>query len=378
MKEKLKGQSSPYVYGFLIAVLAGIFWLLVEYEFFGADFYYIFYPMATAFRETAMLLYIPGQSNGFYYPPHTLYYWIILSLFPVAIANALHRMLTLSFLFAASKLWSKYSRWDIVIVTLAIANLHTMDHWIRGQMDAMAMVGLVLAFVATKERQPFLLGLGATIAMIKPTNMALPMLLIAWELRSWHWRDILKAATVPILTFLSTFIIFDLEWLIRYMQKAANLRTNSYTIITIWELSRIAEIPRFLTFGFVGLMLLGLLKNWRFTAEIFALAISISYLISPYAASYHYVALIPAIMGIRSRMWVVLLWFLSFLPLLRVLSGEGVVAALLYPIAVTMALLWQIARGDSVEDEKPKEALSHQHSAKKWRFNCRDILLYVR
>jgi hypothetical protein len=351
------------IFALALGVLGSIFYLLVTYPIYGADFYNIYYLTGRNLIEGKARLYEATGSDGFFNPAHLMYYWMLLALAPVAVANALHMLITSALLFGTTHLWREYARWDFLTVSLAIANLHTVDQLLRGQVDALAVFGLILAFAATKKQQPYLLGLGATLAMIKPTNMVLPLLLIAWHLlRHWHWREIAKAAVIPILVFLSSLVVFDVGWPARYLWRInpALLPYTEFTKLTIWILAETANLPQLVPTLIAGAFLIGVLKHRELTAENFALAIVVSYIISSYVGGYHYVALIPAIMCIRSRKWVVFCWLLSLFPLLRPISFNLSWLIMLYPIAICAALLWQAAQDEKIKASSPSLVLSSE------------------
>jgi hypothetical protein len=344
--------SRPLMLIILLLALAGVLALMVIYPIYGADFYYVFYPAARASWDKQILLYGANESAGFFYPPHTMYYWLLLSLAPMPLANAVHALVTVGLMLATSHVWREFTKWNFLAVALAIANIHTVDQLIRGQVDMLAVFGLVLAFAGATKRSPHLLGLGATMALIKPTNAFLPLFLIAWSLRHWNWREIAKAAIIPSVTLLSTLLIFGFDWPYRLFATLRHgLPYNELTSLTIWKLAEAAQLPVIVPAIISIALLLGLLKYHELSPQNYALIIATNFLITFYAAGYHYVALIPALMCIRSRKWLVFCWLLSFLPLLRLLSFNFSWLSLLYPIAICTALLWQAAH-----DEKSREA----------------------
>jgi hypothetical protein len=336
------------IYVILLLALAGVLALFVMFPIVGADFYYIFYPSARAVWAGDTFLYGTDNSLAIYYPAHAMFYWMLLALAPLALANALQLLCTGMLMMGTAHLWKEFSRWDFLTVVLGIVNPFTLDQIIRGQIDALAVFGLVLAYLGVSKKQPHTLGLGATLAMIKPTSLALPLLLIAWSLRRWSWRELLKAAVIPLLVLLATLLVFDFGWPLRFFERVKPpIPYTEFTMLTIWILAETAKIPVLVPYLISGALLIGVLKHRELTAENFALALVVGYLISPYVGAYHYVALLPALMTIRSRRWVVLCWLLSFFVFARIAGFSYSWLTMLYPIALCMGLLWQMVRGES-------------------------------
>lgn len=326
----------------LAGVILALFTFLVIRPIYGADIYFVFYPSARHLWDGTATLY-GANSNGFLYPAHAMFYWMLLSLAPLAVANALHIFITFGLLFATVHLWKDYVGWSMFKTTLAIAGIYTMDHLIRGQMDVLTTFGMLLSFVAAKRKAPYLLGLGATIAMIKPTNLLLPLFLIAWSLRGWSLIDIMKAAIIPLLTIMVTFLVFGVDWMLHLLDLlSVGAPYDPLSTLSIWQLSDAANLPVFISPLISLVLLIAVIKYRDLSAENFAFAIVANLLMSNYVAGYHYVALIPAILCIRNRWLVLICWLLSLFPLMRLISYDYAWLIILLPVFIAFVLLYQI------------------------------------
>ncbi|GAB5493056.1 MAG: hypothetical protein Phog2KO_32710 [Phototrophicaceae bacterium] len=335
----------------LLGILGAMLIGLTLRPIYGADFYFVYYPAAQNLLNGDAILYT-YNTPGYFNPAHGMFYWLAIATLPLNIANTVHIMVTFTLLIIIVRLWSNHVGWSTFKVLLALAGLYTVDHIIRGQVDVIALFGLILAFEGAKRHLPYLLGLGATIAMIKFGNLLLPLLLIAWSLRKWNIRDILKAAIIPSLTIIATMLVFGADWGLRLYEKLSNgLPYDALSSLSTWQLAEALSIPVIVPI-IISVALLFLVAKYReLTVEHIALAIVVNFLISNYVAGYHFVALIPAILCIRHRGLVFIAWLLSLMPLVRIISQDLAWLMLLLPIFIGFVLLWQITHPLTPESE---------------------------
>lgn len=327
----------------LLGLIGAILVILTIRPLYGADFYYVFYPSAQNLLNGDAILYVVN-TGGYYNPAHLMFYWMLLALLPLPLANALHILITFSLLLFVARLWSNYVGWSTIKVLLAITGLYTVDHLIRGQVDVLALFGLILAFDGAKRHSPYVLGLGATIAMIKVANILLPMLLIAWSLRHWKLNEVLKASVIPIVTIILTLLVFGFDWAVRLINKLSGaIPYDPLSSLSTWQLVDTANLPSIVPIIITLVLLIGVAKYRDLTAQNIAFAIIANFLISNYVAGYHYVALIPAILCIRKRWLVFVCWLLALLPLVRVISNDLAWLMILLPVFVGLVLTWQMS-----------------------------------
>ncbi len=332
--------------GIISLFVLTLFVLLVLYPIYGADFYYVFYPFAKGLWTNEVVLYT-DTAKGFLNPAHAMFYWMPLALLPVAIANALHVFITFGLLFGIVQLWSNYVTWSFFRTILAILGLYTIDHLIRGQMDVIAVFGVVLAFFAAKEEMPYLLGLSATIAVIKPTSLLFPLLIIAWHLRQWSLAQIGRAAVIPILTILATLLVFGAEWipnLLAWVEQGTPV--DSLSALSIYDMAKLLALPNIIPIIISMIFAIGVIKYRTLTPTHFAFALAANLLASTYMAGYHFVVLIPAILTMKYRWMVIVAFILSLLPIGRIIGVDEAInleyLMVLLPVFTVSVMLWQI------------------------------------
>ncbi|MEO1289151.1 MAG: glycosyltransferase 87 family protein [Chloroflexota bacterium] len=348
-------RSSMIASVLVIGMILALFVTLVINPIYGADFYFVFLPIAEDLWLGNATLYV--DTNGYFNPAHAMLYWMLLALPPVSVANAIHFIGTLILLFAIVYLWQTYTERSIFYAFFALLGLYTIDHLIRGQMDVIAVFGVVLAFWATREEKPYLLGLGATLAVIKPTSLVLPLLLIAWHIRTWSFADIGKASLIPILSIVATIAIFGFEWIPNLLNLVATgSPVDGLSALSIYDMASVIKLPSLIPGVISIIFAIGVLAKPNLSAERFAFALVANVLASTYVAGYHFVVLIPAILCIRHKWMVIIAWLLSLLPLLRLVSTDTFdleYLILLLPVYVASVLLWQMMRETSPESDNP-------------------------
>jgi hypothetical protein len=83
-----------------------------------------------------------------------------------------------------------------------------------GQIDILVCAGLVILLLS---RNPFLRGLGITLALAKPQLTALP---IFFMLLSDRRQDLWKVLAIPIITFITSLFVYGLSWPYAWVQNA--------------------------------------------------------------------------------------------------------------------------------------------------------------
>jgi len=153
----------------LLVAAAGCFvGLLYAYLPVGVDFRYQFWPIPREWLLNGQPAYGVAWS-GFYNPP-----WTILMLLPFSLLPIRWGMVALSLFSVGSLLWTlrtftppQARGWVVLVV--ALCNLHTFDLLQRGQIDALPLLGLALAFQAVNRRRPWLLSVELALISTNPS-----------------------------------------------------------------------------------------------------------------------------------------------------------------------------------------------------------------
>jgi hypothetical protein len=346
----------------IIALIAAALFLFATYWPVGVDYYYTFRPAAERWTSGQISLY--GDNGcGYYASPWGIFLILPTLLLPTAYGQALLNTFTLmALLFSIYAFTSgqAQSRSRLVVWFLGLANLHTFDLLIRGNLDAIPAAGLGVSLLGINATNPLLLGMGLWLLSIKPVNVLLPILVIVWLTRHWPRRHIGLYLLPVVATFLLSLPLFGPDWPLRYLRFVATKPPLTYLQTSLWR----------------GLAFVGLEQWWSpavaapilivFAATVvkaaknstvwpLALAISTNLFITPYALGSHYVLLVPVfVLLVGQRKWLVTLWLLTLTPLLRLVGGfELSWIDIGFPMAVMIASLWICWR---VTSERQPEA----------------------
>lgn len=160
---------------FLLLVVSFGLFLPVEN---GVDYVLTYRLITQSWLEGRTNLY-DLASTGLYNPPWLV--WLVAPFvdWPVEYSLALLRAVTLVIivygLIQVTSIYSGYARlWAIVA---GLINLHNFDLLFRGQIDAFALLGTLLAIA---KRHWFLTGLGYVLMTIKPPNFLPIILFLLW------------------------------------------------------------------------------------------------------------------------------------------------------------------------------------------------------
>ena len=118
------------------------------------------------------------------------------------------------FMWASNRLETAW--WVVVLAFPMLGQL-----WL-GQIDAYVVVGLLLAL---ESPNPYVRGAGMVLAMIKPQNALIPILILLW-----HDQDRLKTLIVPIAIFVLSLVVigplWPLEWFELLVADRADIATD--------------------------------------------------------------------------------------------------------------------------------------------------------
>lgn len=343
--------------GVAFAAIAGlvlVFFVAERYWPLGPDYYYHYRPLADEWISGSWDMY----SGRLYlaYPPWSAVVIAPLGLLPLESGKAALFVFTLVCIGASLRLI--YGRWRIPpwVLFASLANLFTFDALLRGQLDGVVLLGMVLAWWAARNRRPWLLSFALCVATIKPPiNVALPLLVILFELRHWPRREIVAVAVLPILSVVGAFAVFGLNWPVDFLH---NLQGPiNYLSISIWRAATSLGLsPVWIAALCVLIIILVAHNVWRSPLELRSLSIAVAanMLITPYANGDHYVLLIPAFAYVAQQnwRWSVVAYILSYTPLLRVPLGyDAAIADLLFPV-VLLACAWLLTSRTETRADK--------------------------
>lgn len=299
----------------------------------GPDYYYTYMIAGQRFLSGASL-----YGDGFYNAPWLGWLLAPFGLLPPQTGYLLWSLLSIALVLYAVRLLARPA---LPTLLLCVLSLPVIDMLLRGQVEALLLLGVALGYQAVQERRPYRLGFALLLLAIKPVNLALVFLLFLLAVRRWSLADWRKIATIPALVIALTTLAVGPSWPLDYLQGYAATPPNKYLNSTIWRAADLAGLPSIVPLALaiaIGALTVLVLWRARFGLPTLALAIAAMLLITPYANNNHYVLLIPALLAVPTR-WRLLAWVLSFTPLLRTVGGyEWAVLDLGYVLALTWPL----------------------------------------
>lgn len=309
----------------------------------GVDWVTCFYPVARQSLDGEWFSY--EQTGCVLYFPWTLLITTPFALFPVEMGNTLLVLASITMLTGACILYRRWQPFPFFAIALAVSSVHSFDVYLRGQLDAFNVLGVVIGAVAIHRRRLLWLSVGFALMMMKPPlNFALVGLLYLLALRAWPRADIARALSIPAVLVLLSFLGFGLDWPIRYLN---NMNEPPYYLsITLWRGADLLGLPHWpIAVAAVIAIALVLRVGWRdgVTPATLALVASTNLLFSTYAPGDHYVLLIPAYLFVasRSRALALLAYALTWTPLLRLPLGyDAAVLDIGYTVLLWSASWW--------------------------------------
>jgi hypothetical protein len=313
-------------------VLVGLYALIARFFPIGPDYFYIFRPTAERVLGGGAL-----YEGGYYNAPWGLALVAPTVLLPIRGGQAVFTMVTLVALLLSTRVFAHTKAW---MVTLAVANLHTFDLIIRGNLDGFLVLGVALSVWAAREERPWVLGIGLWLLSVKPVNVALPAAVLVWATRRWDWREKLAYLTPTASSVLVSLAIFG-WWPARYVVHTQSsppltyLQTSAWRAFTHFDLS-----PRWaLLLIAPAAIALARTRDQSLEAQVVT-ALSASLLVTPYSLGSHYVLLapVPARLVARDPRWAGV-WLLTLTPLLRLVWGFDVAwVDMVYPLALLIGV----------------------------------------
>jgi len=311
----------------------------------GPDFQFTHRPVALRFIRGETQLF-DGPSIGFYNAPWSLAVIAPLTLFSEAVGQAVLNTVSLLGMVLAIHALREPVRLPAVFVLLALANLHTVDLLLRGNVDALMLAGVGLCWMGFERRNPWLLAPGLWLMSIKPVNVALAGLLFLFAMRSWPWRDWLKALSLLLVSFAASLVLNGPDWPVRYFVSLRQSPPYTFLLATVWRGAEALHVPAALVAVLCGLAVAGWgYAVWRLglTQLTLHLALATNLVVSPYSLGYHYILLIPAFLYVARRSWplALLAYAATWTPLIRLRYGFDVTwIDVIYPLLLLAALWW--------------------------------------
>ncbi len=314
----------------------------------GVDFHFTYYPQWQFWRDGIQPYTI---AHNFYNPPWTLFFlypfgWMgekggqaALALFSIVV-------LIQGWRFFARELHGYPKVWSLAV---CLVNLHTFDLFFRGQLDALVLLGLIFIVRGIQKHQPYQLGMGWVIVSMKPTSV---LLLLAYTVY-WAYQEkyLLKAMQLPALVGGSSFLIFGLDWPLRWYETLTRVEPQTAWLTTLWRAADYLNLHLLyptIVACFIFIISIYRVVYYRMqpTRWTFSFLAVSSLLITPYALSYHYsvamMMIVPPLVGWNWRV-LPLIFSLTLLPLTRLVYGVEVAwIDMTLPLVIWIASIYSL------------------------------------
>jgi hypothetical protein len=320
-----------------VGILIASVWLLATYWPAGTDYYNQYYPVSHKWLRGETQLY-DEQAEGFYQPPWVI--WLILpfTIWPFEIGRALLWIASIAIIAVGVFVFSPPGRHRPWALAFAIFNLFTFDLQFRSQIDALALLGIILGWIAVGKGKPWLLALAYISMAIKVPNTIPTALFFLWlTLKHWRLRDVAVSLILPAMMVLSTFLVFP-GWVPRWREFMQLTPPLFFWRTTIWRIADFFSLPRIVPWVFVALTLSVSVWAWirageighvrlssdvrdRVTLARLMIVMTCTFVVTPYALSYHFILLLAVVLPVLAgwRMSIAVgLYLLTYSPLVRV------------------------------------------------------------
>ena len=289
------------------------------------DYYVWFYPAANDWVSGRYILY--DGSYSFFCAPWMLAIIVPFAALPYDVSQIMWIAFTLLCIVVSVRC---YGNFRFHLVALAIINQPLLNLLGNGQVDAIPLLGLSLSYLAVRRRNVALLSVGLLLIATKPQNLILASILLLLE--RWSWR----ALSLPVAAYITSGLFIGMDWILKYAQMMPN---NLYRLgpkTVIWEAP--IPMPIIAIIAVASLTCFAMIaKHDGLTKRTFSLALSTNMAYSIFAASAHFVMLIPAFLFL-SRNWKIAIllyvttWSLVLLPI-------GTWVGALYPLCIQVIAL---------------------------------------
>ena len=225
-------------------------------------------------------------ASGLFNPPWVLPIIWPFTLFSFEVSWGLAAIGTLTVLFVSVSKTSNKSRWIAAVFILAVS-YPSLRQIIDGNLEAMAILGVLIVLSALKTQNELLLAIGFLLSTGKIQSSWLFILgLSIWLFREWPKEKILRAIAWVAGLALPFLYWRGADWLTALLEIPQPSQVSSSLNASLVRLS--VPIPAiwiiWLTVFLVSLRTL-LKKEWTFSPETVGMLSSASLLLAPYAAS---------------------------------------------------------------------------------------------
>lgn len=322
----------------------------------GADYFYFFYPMAEQWVDGQFTMY-DGAGERLFYPPWSLFVIIPLGFFPLELGKGVLFTASLVGLIAAVRIYQGSRSVTMLGVVFALANLHTFDLLVRGQIDVVVLLGLVLGAWAIPNRRPVMTGLALCLMVMKPPlNIALPGLLYLLAIRTWPRRELGRVMWFPVGVLIVSSLMVGLDWPLLFVR---NVETPvNYLSISLWRGAAVLGLPAWpIAIAAVVAVIAWLRLAMRegLTDRTLSLALATNFVFTNYANGDHYILLIPALLYVarHSPRLALLAYLTTWTPLLRLpLGPDASPIDILYPV-VLLGAAWYLRPATAAPQAAP-------------------------
>jgi hypothetical protein len=312
-----------------------------------ADYSYVFWPVVRSFIEGDTKLY-DEFSRGFFNAPWAIFILLPIGYLPVKYGQALLITIQLIGLVLAVDHFTekRNNKMDLLIIFLALANIHTFGLLASGNLDGLLVIGILASWMGAKDNKPILFGTGLWLLSIKPINILFAIPVLVKKIWGWSMKDKLLSLGPLIVTILISFPVFGLNWINRYFEAMSSVPPNIKPQTSLWRLLSFLGIQTDLAlwiFCFAGIIfLIFLLRSKQVEENMLHLGLSSNLVFSPYALGNHYVLLAPAFAMLAQKYpWMISFWLLSFSPLIRLVWGFEVAwVDLVYPLCIMLGVIY--------------------------------------
>ena len=322
------------------------------------DFKSAFYRVTRDWLKGETRLY-DENSRGFWNAP-----WHALILAPFALfsedaAYILYTFVALGALIVTVQYWIRQLRPPRWLVFAGLFNLSTFALLYAGQMDAVLFVGVTVGYWAVQKQRAFWLSVALALLLIKPQNVALPLLYFLYSARSWPHSEKLKSVSLPVGLVAAFTPILGWDWPLRFLE---NLQAESPVggpERTVWGLAARFDVPLMLPMVLALLAIawfLYCMKQGHSDAYVLCLALATNLFVSPYVHLHHYITLvIPLFYLARHHAGLAAIAVLAlWTPLLHLVATDTLASGVLYQIVLYGAILIE-----SVSAASPQRRSAH-------------------
>lgn len=274
-----------------------------------------------------------ATSNSFYYMP-----WSLLITIPLSFLTDHWGQAALCFLSAAGifislhLLVKQVSGWGIMLVAF---NLYTINMIASSQWDGLCVGACGLAWWSAENRRLPVFGLMILLLTTKPTNTVITLtLLVIYVARHWSIRDLIEAASFPVLGVAVSFLACGLDWPLRYMQYIQSTPPPQSYNLSIWSSLSFLVFPVLASL----IVFFMILKRDGIGADTLSLGMTINLIVSPYVLSYHFVGASPSLAWLAKHypLYALVPWLLMVYQLVSI-AGSRTPNYFLYPLYLALA-----------------------------------------